>query len=153
MGSAIALRLQAAGAAVTLASPGAWIGGWTNYTEEHSLVMQALFEAGVETLTGHWLAEFEPGGAKLVCNYSGRERRVAADCIVPVGARLPNDALWRQLDSRRADFVERGGLTLQRIGDCCAPGMIAAAVYAGHRAARELGEKTAAVKRDRVVLS
>tara|TARA_B100000795_G_scaffold4404_1_gene3097 strand:+ start:30 stop:215 length:186 start_codon:yes stop_codon:yes gene_type:complete len=30
--------------------------------------------------------------------------------------------------------------TLQRIGDCAAPGLIAHAVYAGHQAARELGE-------------
>ena len=30
-----------------------------------------------------------------------------------------------------------------RIGDCLAPGTIAAAVYAGHRYARELGEPEA----------
>ena len=33
-------------------------------------------------------------------------------------------------------------LTLHKIGDCNAPAIIAAAVYAGHRYARELGADT-----------
>jgi dimethylamine/trimethylamine dehydrogenase len=43
-------------------------------------------------------------------------------------------------------------LSLQRVGDCRAPGIIAAAVYAGHKAARELGCSEVEFKRDRVVV-
>jgi dimethylamine/trimethylamine dehydrogenase len=37
-------------------------------------------------------------------------------------------------------LAQRGILSVRRIGDCAAPGTIAAAVYAGHRAARRLGD-------------
>ena len=39
--------------------------------------------------------------------------------------------------AREAEFADRGILGVTRIGDCLAPGTIAAAVYAGHRFARE----------------
>ncbi|MFT5768987.1 MAG: dimethylamine/trimethylamine dehydrogenase, partial [Lysobacterales bacterium] len=43
--------------------------------------------------------------------------------------------------------------TIRKIGDCDAPAIIAAAVYAGHRYARELGTDTSldvAVRQDRL---
>jgi dimethylamine/trimethylamine dehydrogenase len=41
---------------------------------------------------------------------------------------------------------------VKRIADCQAPGLIAAAVFAGHRYGRELGEDAVDVARDRVVI-
>jgi dimethylamine/trimethylamine dehydrogenase len=55
-----------------------------------------------------------------------------------VTLRRPVDALYTDLQRLTADGA--GGLaSLTRIGDCLAPGTIAAAVYSGHRLARELG--------------
>ena len=50
-----------------------------------------------------------------------------------------------------AQTVDKTGDTLSKIGDCNAPGLIAAAVYAGHRYARELEEPEGAAQplRDR----
>jgi dimethylamine/trimethylamine dehydrogenase len=84
--------------------------------------------------------------------YSARPSQLAADQLVPISARTADDALWLALDRRRAELAANGLLSLQRIGDCRAPGMIAAAVYAGHRAARELGCEQVEFKRDRVVV-
>ena len=43
------------------------------------------------------------------------------------------------------------GARLQRVGDCLQPSIIAAAVYSGHKAARELGAAVPAqALRDRV---
>jgi dimethylamine/trimethylamine dehydrogenase len=53
--------------------------------------------------------------------------------------RRPVDALHAEVAALMADGAP-GPKTLTRIGDCLAPGIIAAAVYAGHRYARELGE-------------
>jgi dimethylamine/trimethylamine dehydrogenase len=78
--------------------------------------------------------------------------QLVADYLVPITARIPDDGLWCALDARRDEFLSRGGLSLQRIGDCQAPGIIAAAVYAGHKAARELGQDEVDFKRDRVVV-
>ncbi len=53
---------------------------------------------------------------------------------MPVTSRIANDSLWHGLQPFAEHFK-----TLQRIGDCAAPGLIAHAVYGGHQAARELG--------------
>ena len=44
-------------------------------------------------------------------------------------SRLPEDDLYHSLASR---------ISIERVGDCAAPGTIATAVYAGHRYAREM---------------
>jgi dimethylamine/trimethylamine dehydrogenase len=58
-----------------------------------------------------------------------------------VTMRRPEDALWRAV----VQAAETGPApkSLLRIGDCLGPGTIAAAVYSGHRYARELGEPEA----------
>jgi dimethylamine/trimethylamine dehydrogenase len=55
-----------------------------------------------------------------------------------VTARLPEDALYHELTGQPDALSEAGIKSLTRIGDCLAPSTIAAAVYAGHRLAREL---------------
>jgi len=152
LGSAIALKLTAAGVRVTMATPASELAGWSNHTEEHSLTMQALIEAGVEIITARGLVSYKPGEIELGCAYSARRSKIQADVLIPVSARTPDDELWQQLDLRRDEFAARGGLSMQRIGDCRAPGIVAAAVYAGHKAARELGQQEPAFKRDRVVV-
>ena len=56
--------------------------------------------------------------------------------VVLVTSRAPNDALYHEI----LDYAGDAPLpfTLTRIGDAEAPAIIAAAVYAGHRYAREL---------------
>jgi dimethylamine/trimethylamine dehydrogenase len=55
---------------------------------------------------------------------------------VPVTSREPNDALWHDLQSDPDANATAGIMSVQRIGDCKAPGLIAHAVYDGHRIAR-----------------
>ncbi len=103
-------------------------------------------------MTAKELVGFEPSEVQLECVFSGTGLQLTADYLVPITARIPNDELWCALDGQRDEFLSRGGLSLQRIGDCQAPGIVAAAVYAGHKAARELGQDDAGFKRDRVVV-
>ncbi len=154
LGSAIALKLCAQGARVTMVSPETTLAMWSQHTEEHSLTMQSLIEAGVEIVTDRGLVAWQPGVLRLECIYSERHSTIEADYLVPLSGRIPDDALWGELEVRRDEFRARGGLSLQRVGDCQAPGIIAAAVYAGHKAARELGcsEVELKLKRDRVVV-
>jgi len=152
LGSAVALSLAASGARVTLVTPEARVGSWTLYTNEHSLTMRALIEAGVEIVTEQRLTGFAPGRARFESVYGAVGVELEADAVVPVGARQPDDELWRELELRRGEFDARGGLSIRRIGDCRAPGIIASAVHAGHLAARELGEVETEYKRDRVVV-
>ena len=61
--------------------------------------------------------------------YTGHTREVEATTVVMITSREPQDALYHALVDR---------ISIERIGDCVAPGTIAAAVYAGHRYAREM---------------
>ena len=152
LGSAVALLLAGQGVRVTLATPEAWVGRWSRYTCEHALTMRALIEAGIEIVTERLLVRFEPGVLRFESVHGAIGSELEADYVVPIGARAPDGELWRALQARRDAFEARGGLSIRRVGDCHAPGIIAAAVHAGHRAARELGQAEIEVKRDRVVV-
>ena len=71
---------------------------------------------------------------------SGEQSEMACAGVVVVTSRLPNDGLYHALREREAEWAVAGIQTIERGGDALAPGLIAHAVYAGHRYARELDE-------------
>ena len=58
--------------------------------------------------------------------------------VVSVTARLPRDELYYELVADSAGLADAGIQSVKRVGDCYGPATIAAAVYEGHRYAREL---------------
>ncbi len=70
--------------------------------------------------------------------FTGRTSELTADSVVMVTARLPSDQLYLDLKTRQDEWAEAGIKSVKVIGDACAPGPIAYAIYAGHRYAREL---------------
>jgi dimethylamine/trimethylamine dehydrogenase len=99
-----------------------------------------LARLGVEMVTAHRVTAFDGAAATLVDEYSDHAQVLAASSLVIVGHRVPQDALYRDLLATEAGRTGALPFTLQRIGDCDAPALIAAAVYAGHRYARELDD-------------
>jgi dimethylamine/trimethylamine dehydrogenase len=74
-------------------------------------------------------------------------------CFVPVTLRAPRATLLAEIVKRQAEWRDHGIQSLQRIGDALAPGTVAAAVYAGTLAARDLGSSNPGYfRRERVVL-
>jgi dimethylamine/trimethylamine dehydrogenase len=73
-----------------------------------------------------------------------------------VTSRRPNNELYLALTQHQNRLAEVGIASVQAIGDCDAPSTIAAAVYDGHRAARELDAPPAdpdmPFRRERVTL-
>jgi dimethylamine/trimethylamine dehydrogenase len=138
MGAVVAERIRTEGAPVTLVTPEDKVGAWSTYTGEQVRSQRRLLELGVEIVTAHGLSAFDGREAVLSCAYTGRERRIAADSVVMVTARRPDDGLYRAVSERMAAGVEGAPGSVRRIGDCEAPAIIAAAVYSGHRYAREL---------------
>jgi dimethylamine/trimethylamine dehydrogenase len=57
-----------------------------------------------------------------------------------VTQRAPQDGLYQALLDHAKGDAKALPFSLTRFGDCEAPAIVAAAVYAGHRYARELGE-------------
>jgi dimethylamine/trimethylamine dehydrogenase len=63
------------------------------------------------------------------------------------------DGLYKEIAAKIESGSSDPAPTLHRIGDCDAPAIIAAAIYAGHRYARELGtdmEQSADVRQDKL---
>jgi dimethylamine/trimethylamine dehydrogenase len=150
MGPVIALALAAKGAAVTYVTPEGCAGAWSANTAEQGHTQRAMLAAGIIIETNAALARAGQGRAVTACAYSGAERDRAADAIVLVTSRTPDDALYRAL-AGDADDPPAG---IRMIGDCLQPALIAHAVHSGHAAALEIATgKLWAPKRDRLVIA
>ena len=138
LGGVLAELLTRAGRRVTLATPAADVSNWTHNTLEQTAIQTRLLELGVEIRPHRVLAGLGAEAVELACMYTGRTETLACDAAVLVTARLPEDALYRELKAREADWKTAGIASVDVIGDACAPGTIAMAVYAGRRYAEEL---------------
>jgi len=155
MGSVIAEKLARAGLAVALVTPESLVSAFTVNTLEQAAIQRGLLELGVAVMTGKTLVALETGSAELACVFTGRRERIAAGSVVLVTMQSPDDALYHDLAARPDDLQRAGIRKIVRIGDCLAPGTIAAAVYSGHRFARELDVMADAVpfRRENVALA
>ncbi|MCC6471713.1 MAG: NAD(P)-binding protein [Alphaproteobacteria bacterium] len=138
MGGVIAEKLRRARLAVTLVTPESMVSAFTQYTLEQARIQARLIELGVTILTATELVGLHAGEAEIACAYTGRTRRIAAAAAVLVTMQTPDDALFHDLAARGDALSAVGIRKLVRIGDALAPGIIAAAVWSGHRFAREL---------------
>ena len=140
MGGILCEKLRAEDRDVILVTPAADVSHWTHYTMEQTHIQKRLIELGVEILPYHNLVAIRPGEAQLACTFTDRRQARACGSVVMVTARLPQDGLYHDLMKDGEGLAEAGVKSLTRVGDCLAPGTIAAAVYGGHRYARELDE-------------
>jgi dimethylamine/trimethylamine dehydrogenase len=148
LGPVMARLLAAGGAQVSYVTSAGLAGEWSHYTGEQDAVQRQLLADGVEVLVSTTVAGFDGAEVALECVFTGAPRALAADSLLLITSREPQDELYRELagEEESAD-----GARIRRIGDCLAPALIAHAVYSGHKAARELDEEgaAAAVPRDR----
>jgi len=138
MGAVLAEKLRRAGLEVSLITPAGRAAEWSKTTEEQEQAQEQLLKLGVTILTGKAVSGFDGENAEITCVYTGEIFRQPASSIVTVTARQPNDELYRRLVSDPDALSSRGIKSVDRIGDCRAPGIIAAAVFSGHRLAREM---------------
>ena len=128
IGGVIAESLRHAGIDVTLVTPANEVSTWTRHTEEQHRIQASILRLGITVETGTTLASVQEGSVTLESVHTERTREIDARSVVMVTSRTPVGDLFNTLSGR---------LPVQRIGDCLAPGTIAAAVYSGHRYARE----------------
>jgi len=132
LAGALAEKLRSAGADVTLVTPETAVSAWTANTLEQHRIQARLMQLGVKIEINSNIAAAQADAVTLECTYTGATRPLPCAALVPVTMRMPEDALYHAL-------AETGLPNLTRIGDALAPSTIAAAVYAGHLYARELG--------------
>ena len=136
MGSVMAEKLRQAGLETHYVTSADSVASWAENTAESGRIRAHLLKIGVTIETAKSLSGFDGNTAELACEYSGSLSRHEVENVVIVSSRTPNDGLYREI----LECVGEGELpfSLSRIGDCDAPAIIAAAVYAGHRYAQEL---------------
>jgi len=137
LGAVIAEKLRREGLDVVLVTPAERVSAWTVHTLEQRRIQQQLLELGVRIETNRNIVEFDGSRVRLECTYTGRESSLAAAAVVAVTSRQSDDALGLELGSQPEALAAAGIASVACIGDCLAPSTIAAAVYAGHRYARE----------------
>ena len=140
LGGVMAELLRSRGHSVRLVTPEATASAFTNYTLEHARIQARLIEVGVDITANHRLQSLGAGEVTLACVFSGRQQTVPADNVLMMTSRLPEDVLFTSLMDDEKRLENAGIKSVTRIGDCFGPSTIAAAVYEGHRYARELGE-------------
>jgi len=139
-GSVAAELLHGQGCEVTLLTPDDIIAPWSQHTLDYRHIRKRMAGLGIDVMVSQNIVEF--AGAELTIEdvWAPQRRILACDAVVAVTARLPNDDLYQGLLRRQRDWADAGIRTLRCIGDAEAPGLIAHAVYAGHRYAREMEE-------------
>lgn len=138
LASAIAEKLQLAGAQVTYVTAATQVSEWGINTLEQFHTQQRLLELGIEIMVAKNLIGGTSDAVTIGCIYSGRETSIEADAIIPVTSRSARNNVVEALQGRTDEFADHGIKSVEEIGDCYAPGTIAMATYSGHQYARQL---------------
>ena len=138
-GSVLAELLVKHGCRVHLVTPDDIVASWSTHTLDYPHIQRRLHTLGVAQHVSTNVLGFAADHVALAHVWSGARSSLACDALVTVTARLPNDALFHALEARRDEWMAAGVRDVRCIGDALAPGLIAHAVYAGHRYAQEFG--------------
>lgn len=131
MANALAADLAMQGLDVHLVSPAAMIGGWSLNTLEYPRMLAEMARLGVEMHPNATAVEWTDQGLRIMRSDTGAELpMIAAKSLVFAGLRAPELTLSQELTE--------AGIAHRLIGDAEVPGPIQAAVYSGHRHAREV---------------
>ncbi len=140
LGGVIAEKLLNDGHSVTLMTPELDVSSFTHNSLEQHVIQAHLLNIGVKIVTSHNLSSVGSDAVTVSCIYTGREQVMQANSVVLVTAMLPRLALYNALIARQEEWADFGIRTVRRCGDAEAPSIIGAAVWSGHRYARDLGE-------------
>jgi dimethylamine/trimethylamine dehydrogenase len=138
MGGLIAERLKQDGHEVTLVTTAPEVSPWTHNTLEQHRIQASIIELGIEVITSHNVSRIDGSEIEISCIYTGKKRTVPVASVVMVTSRRPDNAITGALLDDSVDLGASGVSSITSIGDCLNPSTIAAAVYDGHRVAREM---------------
>lgn len=138
MASVLAEKLRNEGLEVSYVTPAPDAATWTHNILEQGRIQARLLEHGVALDLASAINWVDGERVELACVHSGRRRTLDYGSLILVTMREPEDELYRALAGDQETDARGGIKSVARIGDCLAPGLLAAAVHSGHRYAREL---------------
>jgi dimethylamine/trimethylamine dehydrogenase len=139
MASVLAEMIAQAGFETVYVSPSPVVAAWTEQTLEQSRIQKRLIQLGVKLVLSHNLSHKDSNTLALACCYSGNITQIPCKNLVTATSRISNNQLWNELSSMNSTWKEAGVKTIQQIGDCVAPGIIATAVQNGYAYAQAAG--------------
>ncbi|MEJ2176771.1 MAG: FAD-dependent oxidoreductase [Gammaproteobacteria bacterium] len=140
IGGVIAEKIAMAGGKTILITPASEVSTWTQHTLEQQRIQTRLLELGVQIIQQRKLAQAQPGIIETACIYTGKTEPIECQSIVMVTERSPERQLYDEIIARQTAGELTRIKSVRLIGDALAPGTIAAAVYGGHRCAREFDQ-------------
>jgi dimethylamine/trimethylamine dehydrogenase len=155
MGSLLAEVLRSRGLDITIVTPLGEAASWARNTVSRERVNKHLSEMGVGVITNQLVTRFNGDSVNLKGIYDDVPGQLKAASLVMVTGRIPDDSLYYDLKADEEALSAAGINSVTRVGDCLAPGTIAAAVHSGHEYAQGLNEPDPGdlvFKRERLVL-
>jgi dimethylamine/trimethylamine dehydrogenase len=140
LANVIAEKLKRAGHSIVFVTPAPEPASFTHHTMEFRRTIKRLYETASEVVTAHNITKIDDGKVVLQHMNSGLTREVPCSNVVMVTLRDARDELYHALQSDPGKLQAAGIKSVDRIGDCLVPSTIAAAIWTGHRYARELDE-------------
>jgi len=137
LAATLAEMLRASDIEVVLATPEGRVASWMTYTTELVPMNRRLLGSGVRIITNRYLSKIENGSTELTCVFGSGSTKMTVKTVVMVTMPECSSEVFDELIADPHGLESTGIQSVKRIGDCVAPGIIAEAVYAGHRYARE----------------
>jgi dimethylamine/trimethylamine dehydrogenase len=120
------------------------IAPFSRNTLDYPHIRKRMAELGIHGMVSNNMLSYEGSTLRTEDVWTRESSELHCDALVMVTARVPDDGLYQDLLRHQAEWSDAGMRSVRCIGDAEAPGLIAHAVYAGHRYARELDEPAAA---------
>ena len=139
LGALMAEKLRAEDREVVLVTPSPSVSAFTHYTLEQDRIQKRMIELEVDLRLSSYVTAVGNASVEIACTFTERTTTCPCRAVVMVTSMIPDDALYHELVADEEGLASAGIRRVTRIGDCYGPGTIAAAVYSGHKFARELG--------------
>jgi dimethylamine/trimethylamine dehydrogenase len=115
------------------------VGQWGSFTEEIYRSNAELIKGGVEIITNNLISKINHKSLIIKCIFSGKIKNIKTDWVVPITRREPIDFLYDELINK--NLKNTNIKSINKVGDCLAPGIIATSIYSGYKAGIELGKE------------
>jgi dimethylamine/trimethylamine dehydrogenase len=117
MAGVLAELLAAEGFEITVVCAKPQVSAWTSNTLEVDRIQARLINAGVALHNNQALVAVDGDAVTVQCAYTGAESVLAAESVVLVTARKPNNDPYQGLDARVGEWHSAGVHSVRRIGE------------------------------------
>lgn len=137
MATEIVEKLVSAGCNVTYVTSASIPAPWTINTLEFDHIVKSMRDSGVDMVVGTTITSIGESSVQTMHSLTEKQTAISADGVVLVTGQLASDSLYYELQQKHDSGLIK---SLERIGDCVSPALIAQATHDGHLAGMSYGK-------------